>query len=117
MVVSVLEGVTFESNSDRLTPASQDLLQDVVERLENASTDTVRILAHTDSQGAESYNQALSLRRARSVQDFLVSQGIEPGRLAAEGFGESRPVATNDTSRGRALNRRVELVWDSELCK
>ena len=117
MVATVLEGVTFESNSDRLTPASRDLLQDVIERLNSVATDTVRILAHTDSRGADEYNQALSLRRARAVEEFLVSQGIDAGRLVAEGFGESRPIADNDTPRGRALNRRVELVWDSERCQ
>jgi OOP family OmpA-OmpF porin len=59
--------------------------------------------------GTEAYNQALSLRRAGAVRDYLVGGGIDAGRLSVEGFGESRPVATNDTDSGRAQNRRVEL--------
>ena len=70
----------------------------------------VEVAGHTDSTGPEAYNQGLSERRAKSVQDYLVSKGIRASRLTAKGYGESMPVASNDTEKGRAENRRVELI-------
>jgi OOP family OmpA-OmpF porin len=64
---------------------------------------------HTDSIGSDAYNQKLSEQRAESVRRYLVNGGIEAGRISTEGFGESRPVASNQTADGRAQNRRVEL--------
>jgi outer membrane protein OmpA-like peptidoglycan-associated protein len=71
---------------------------------------TVAIEGHTDSVGNEDYNLGLSQRRANAVQQFLVSQGIAPNRLTATGKGENFPVASNDTSSGRQMNRRVEVI-------
>ena len=70
----------------------------------------VEVAGHTDSMGSEAYNQGLSERRAQSVQDYLVSKGVKAQRLTAKGYGESMPVASNDTDAGRAENRRVELI-------
>jgi OOP family OmpA-OmpF porin len=64
---------------------------------------------HTDSTGADAYNQALSERRANAVLKYLVDAGVPAARLSARGFGESEPVADNDTAEGRAQNRRVVL--------
>lgn len=64
---------------------------------------------HTDNVGTDRYNMRLSLRRARAVRDYLVSQGISAGRLIARGYGESQPVASHDADEGRFQNRRVEL--------
>ena len=64
---------------------------------------------HTDSRGTEEYNQALSLRRANAVRDYLVAGGVAANRITVEGYGESKPVASNNTDDGRAQNRRVEL--------
>ena len=114
--LTVLNDVTFETNSDRLTPASRDILAEVVTTLQAAPTDRVQVLAHTDSRGADSYNLGLSMRRAQSAVDFLVANGVSADRLESEGFGEARPIADNETARGRALNRRVELLWSSEEC-
>ncbi len=69
----------------------------------------VRVEAHTDSSGADAYNLGLSKRRAASVVDFLVSQGIASARLQSQGYGETKPIAPNNTPEGRAANRRVEL--------
>jgi outer membrane protein OmpA-like peptidoglycan-associated protein len=71
------------------------------------------IEGHTDSVGSDSYNQTLSERRADSVRDYLAQQGLSV--LTAKGFGESRPVASNDNAAGRQQNRRVELVVSGEI--
>ncbi|MEO0578450.1 MAG: OmpA family protein, partial [Pseudomonadota bacterium] len=113
---SVLEGVNFENNSDELTTASINVLSDVIRRLATNDSDTVQILAHTDSNGSAAYNLDLSTRRARSVELFLVSAGIDASRLSSQGLGEARPIADNATAAGRAANRRVELVWSREVC-
>ena len=104
-----LEGVGFESNSDALTATSKVVLDEVVGVLQADPDIRVAIHAHTDSQGSDAYNLWLSKRRAQSVKQYLVDHGIAVDRLHSEGFGESRPIATNDTPQGRAANRRVEL--------
>ena len=70
----------------------------------------IRVEGHTDSVGSDAANDALSLSRAESVRQFLMSRGIPPGAISVEGFGKRRPVAPNDTQANRARNRRVELV-------
>ncbi len=69
----------------------------------------VKIVGHTDSSGTEAYNQALSLRRATSVRDYLASKGVSTSLMSVTGMGESQPVADNSTKEGRAQNRRVEV--------
>ena len=71
---------------------------------------TVALAGHTDAKGSEAYNQRLSESRAQAVRAYLADRGIEPGRMTAAGFGESQPVADNDTEEGRELNRRTELT-------
>ena len=66
-------------------------------------------IGHTDSIGADAYNQKLSVRRAESVKSYLVSKGVEPNRIYTEGKGEKQPVASNKTADGRQKNRRVEI--------
>jgi len=70
----------------------------------------VSVEGHTDSIGSEAYNQRLSERRAQAVRDYMIENGISPGRVATRGFGKSRPVASNETAEGRAQNRRVEII-------
>jgi len=74
----------------------------------------LEVEGHTDSVGAEESNQTLSENRARAVQDFLIAQGVPSSSITAHGFGEERPVASNDTNSGRQLNRRVELIVSGE---
>lgn len=104
-----LEGVYFDSGSARLAEASRTVLNELVDTLRNFPAARVEIGAHTDSQGAERLNQALSEQRAQSVKDYLVEQGVVAERLEVKGYGESSPVADNSTAGGRARNRRVEL--------
>lgn len=75
----------------------------------------LRVEGYTDSTGTESYNEKLSNERADSVRDFLLSQGLTPDQVTAMGYGEQYPVASNDTSAGRAMNRRVQIVVSGEI--
>ena len=70
----------------------------------------IEIHGHTDNQGEEDYNQTLSENRAKAVYNYLIGKGIAKERLSYKGFGESKPIATNDTKEGRQLNRRTEYV-------
>ena len=107
-----LRGVEFEFDSDRLTGMSAVVLDAVVGSLRDCPNIKVRVEGHTDSIGTDAYNQDLGLRRANAVRVFLDKGGISSSRLSARSYGESRPIATNDTDEGRALNRRVELHTD-----
>ncbi len=104
-----LYGIHFDSGEDRFKPSSQSTLRAVLRVIERAPDRRFRVAGHTDSDGDESYNQALSERRARTVIGWLVDHGIDRRRLLAKGFGESRQAAPNETAAGKALNRRVQL--------
>jgi OOP family OmpA-OmpF porin len=93
-----------------LAPGGKDKLEAVVEFLNNQGEVQVDVFGHTDAQGKDSYNQALSEGRAKSVMEYLVSRGVSASRLSSKGFGETQPIATNETVEGRAQNRRVELL-------
>ena len=105
----VLKGVNFDTDKATLKPESMLVLDEVAASLAAYTSVKVEIQGHTDSTGSETHNQNLSDRRAAAVRDYLMSKGIAPDRLTAVGYGESRPVAANDTVGGRAENRRVEL--------
>ena len=105
----VLRGVTFDFDKARLTPNAKLILDGVADTLLAAPDLKVEIGGHTDSFGPESYNQGLSERRAQAVLEYLVKRGVDAGRLSAKGYGESQPIASNETAEGRELNRRVEL--------
>ncbi len=105
-----LNGAHFAFDKFNLTAAARDTLQQVVAILKEHPDSKVEIQGHTDSVGTVQYNQALSERRANSVKDYLVSQGISEGRITTRGFGKSQPIASNDTDRGRADNRRVVII-------
>jgi OOP family OmpA-OmpF porin len=104
-----LRGVEFEVDSDALTGVSSVVLDAAAEGLQKCPNVPVRVEGHTDAVGADAYNQSLGMRRAQSVRRYLVGAGIGAGRITARSFGESRPIAPNETEEGRALNRRVEL--------
>lgn len=106
----VLEGVTFEDNSAQLTPGSRATLDGVAASLIAWPDIHVEVGGHTDSRGDDAYNEQLSQRRADSVKAYLMAKGVDEARLTTRGYGESRPVATNDTAEGQARNRRVELT-------
>ena len=86
----------------------------LVEYLQAHGDAKVKIEGHTDSQGSTDYNIQLSQNRAESVRNFLISNGISPERITAQGMGEGYPVATNSTAAGRQQNRRVEVTITDE---
>ncbi len=105
----VLRGVQFDYDKSDLRPESRPVLDEAASVLRENPEIRVSIEGHTDSRGSEEYNMALSYRRANAVYRYLVAAGVAPERLEVIGYGESRPVASNDTESGRAQNRRVEL--------
>ncbi|HKQ60781.1 MAG TPA: OmpA family protein [Candidatus Polarisedimenticolaceae bacterium] len=105
----VLEGVYFETASAQLKPESQATLDKVAASLQQFPDVKILVAGHTDSVGTAAYNMKLSTARAKSVRDYLVAKGVNPANLDSSGFGESQPVADNNTAEGRARNRRVGL--------
>ncbi len=105
-----LESITFLSDSDEITEESLVVLNDVVNVLEQHQEFNAVVEGHTDNVGDEDLNLNLSQRRAESVKNYLSNQGIEAERLTAIGYGSTRPIATNETVDGRALNRRIEFA-------
>ena len=114
-VVPVSEKVTFAADTffdfDKyvLKPEAKAKMDDLVAKTGGVNLEVVIAVGHTDSVGADSYNQKLSVRRADAIKGYLVSKGIEKNRVYTEGKGELQPVADNKTSEGRAKNRRVEI--------
>ena len=84
-------------------------LDENFEMLNNRPDTSIVILGYTDATGPAEYNQQLSERRAEAVYNYLESRGLSPSRMQTVGYGESRPVAENNTAQGRALNRRSEI--------
>ncbi len=104
-----LEGVNFESNSDRLLDSAFGILNDAAATLEKNPSIKVEVAGHTDSDGTAEYNEGLSARRAQTVHDYLASRGVDVARMSVRGYGESQPIADNSTAAGKAQNRRVVL--------
>lgn len=101
--------ITFQTSSSDINANFYNVLNSVVLVLKEYNKTLIDVMGHTDSTGSDAINQPLSERRAASVGQYLISQGIDARRVATEGFGKSRPVASNDTPEGRSQNRRVEL--------
>jgi OOP family OmpA-OmpF porin len=105
----VLNDVLFDIDKSVIRPEAYPVLNQVVEVFERNPDIRVEVQGHTDSTASAQYNQGLSERRAAAIKAYLVSHGIANQRLAARGFGLTKPVASNSTVEGRQLNRRVEL--------
>jgi OOP family OmpA-OmpF porin len=104
-----LSGVLFAFDSSDIRAQYRGVLDEVVTVIKANPEARVRLEGHTDAKGSDTYNQALSERRAQSVLAYLVAAGIDARRLEAIGYGEQRPIATNDTDEGRLQNRRLEI--------
>ena len=106
----VLKNVFFESGLYSLREESKAELMRLVDLLQKQPTMTIEIGGHTDNVGQKSDNQLLSENRAKAVEDFLVQNGIDRQRLSHKGYGDTKPIATNNTEEGRAQNRRTEFT-------
>jgi Outer membrane protein and related peptidoglycan-associated (lipo)proteins len=107
--VTVKNDVLFDFNSATLRPASRSSLREMAGVFEKYPNTRISVQGYTDSIGSASYNERLSERRAESVDRYLEDIGVSGSRVDAIGYGESHPRASNSTSRGRQLNRRVEI--------
>lgn len=107
--VIIMRNILFATDSYELEPESTVELDKIASILEQNPSINIEIGGHTDNQGESTYNQKLSENRAKSVAQYIVGSGIAKGRVKWTGYGESKPVATNETAEGRATNRRTEL--------
>ncbi len=105
-----LSGITFLFGSDEITEKGKLILNDVIRVLNEHKEFNVTVEGHTDNAGDDELNLQLSQQRAQSVLDYLSNNGIQPERLTASGFGETLPIASNDSVEGRAQNRRIEFA-------
>lgn len=108
--IELKQKIFFAFNKDTILAQSFDMLREVAQAMKENPKIKVRIEGHTDDKGPDAYNKKLSDRRAKSVRNFLIKEGIEPDRMVAIGYGEERPIDDNDTEEGREVNRRVEFV-------
>ncbi len=109
ILLTVPESVSFANDSATISTSFYSTLDEVAATLVQYPDSRITIAGHTDSNGTEQYNQDLSQRRANAVANYLISRGVSPSRVTAVGMGENQPVASNETSYGRAENRRVEI--------
>jgi outer membrane protein OmpA-like peptidoglycan-associated protein len=116
-IVLTIGDVLFATGKAELSPDANKSVSRLAEFLKKYSTRNVLIEGHTDSVGKDDYNLALSQKRADSVRDKLLAEGIEPDRITTVGYGKKYPVASNDTSAGKAQNRRVEVIILNEGVK
>jgi Outer membrane protein and related peptidoglycan-associated (lipo)proteins len=110
IIVKFDSGILFDFDKTDLKPDAKTNIAKLVENLNNNPDTDILVVGHTDNKGTDSYNQGLSERRARSVKDYAVSQGLSGRRIKTEGRSFHEPIADNGTEAGRAQNRRVEIV-------
>jgi outer membrane protein OmpA-like peptidoglycan-associated protein len=110
VVLNMPSHITFATDSSRISPDFQSTLDQVASTITEYTDTRVRIAGHTDSTGSDAYNQQLSERRAQAVASYLEGRGVAASRISTVGYGETQPVASNDTADGRQQNRRVEIV-------
>jgi len=106
----VLEGVNFDTGKATLRPESNAQLDRVVEYLTYKKSARIEISGHTDNVGSAKKNKTLSEDRAQACREYLIARGIDGDRIVARGYGDERPIASNDTEAGRQLNRRIEAT-------
>jgi outer membrane protein OmpA-like peptidoglycan-associated protein len=109
LVLRMPSGITFQVDRYDIQPQFQSTLDQVAQTLASYDQTYIDVLGHTDSTGSDAYNQVLSDRRAQAVSDYLAGRGVARARIGTRGYGESQPIASNDTDAGRSENRRVEI--------
>jgi outer membrane protein OmpA-like peptidoglycan-associated protein len=114
MVITLSGGVLFQTGESTILPGAQDQLNKVADALKTQAEHSFRVEGHTDNQGTDAVNNALSQRRADAVRDYLIVHGVSGDAITATGLGSTRPVASNKNPEGRAMNRRVEIVVENK---
>ena len=109
LLITLDSGVLFDVDKYNLRPEAQEVLKNLAVVLKEAGIKSFEIDGHTDSDASEEHNKTLSDNRAKSVKEFLASQGVT-ANITTNGYGESRPIASNDTPEGKQKNRRVEII-------
>jgi len=112
LVITLSGSVLFASNESTLLPAAQNKLNEVTDALLASKERRITIEGHTDSQGSSSHNMNLAQKRADAVRSYIISRGYPSNMIFAQGIGEGRPIADNNSAEGRANNRRVEIIID-----
>jgi len=109
LAITLKGDVSFDLDSDVVRPGLYNELDRIAQIMIKYPQTSILVEGHTDSTGSEAYNQQLSERRANSVKNLLVQRGVQAYRIHILGYGESRPIANNETPEGRQMNRRVEI--------
>ena len=109
VVLRMPAAITFPVGSYAIQPQFQSTLREIAQTLRADNQTFVDVLGHTDASGGEAANQALSVSRAQAVANYLKSRGVVAARVGVKGYGETAPIASNDTEEGNALNRRIEI--------
>ena len=114
LFTKAMQGIQFETGKAVIKKSSYAILKQIAKVFIDNPTYQVEIQGHTDNVGNKDMNLQLSEKRANAVRDFLIKEGVDANRMTAVGYGDTRPVASNKTSKGRAQNRRVEFVVSFE---
>lgn len=109
LTVRAPDAITFAYNDAGVRPQFRGTLDQIAQSLQAYPSSAIDVLGHTDATGSDTYNLDLSRRRAQSVANALQGYGVNPVRIATQGYGESQPIADNSSDAGRAANRRVEI--------
>lgn len=109
LILRMPSGITFPVNSYAIQPQFQGTLDQVAQTLSSYNQTYIDVLGHASADGPDDYNMTLSQQRAQSVADYLSYRGVARERMGVRGYGETQPIASNDTEAGRQANRRVEI--------
>jgi len=109
----VFDHLNFDSSTTNLTPDSNQTVTDLVSIMKCYPNSNVQLEGHTDSTGDPDANKKLSVDRAEAVKGMMVAAGIDPNRISTAGWGQEKPIASNDTEDGKLKNRRTELIVTS----
>lgn len=110
ILINFESGILFDADKANLKPGAQSSLQNLAASLQKNKQSNILIAGYTDNTGGAAHNLDLSKQRAAAVKDFMITNKVDSTRLTARGMGETQPVASNNTEKGRAKNRRVEIT-------
>jgi outer membrane protein OmpA-like peptidoglycan-associated protein len=106
----IIPNIVFAHNSDLISPDFTHVLDSLIQKIDFQKVRRMEIIGHTDNTGSDTYNEKLSLRRAHSISNYLITKQMRPEKITCIGRGETNPIADNNTEAGKQLNRRVEII-------